>query len=300
MKGTISQIEYILRASVTTKSDESIKLSKSLDVKRAIQPPEVPKHSIRIFPPTNITVNCNFPGVMHPIGEGNVSLRIDGMVKRNVEAKTQNQWKLKRVMWRLEETEKAISPACSKHAVKLGNVDDAKKGTPHHDTRTIGNNELKSGWKGDYTTADGSVDLEFPISVRPDSHRTCDLKSEDGTEVTHILVIEIIISDEYAPIKNPSKATPTGAARVLRMHFNLVLSERAGLGISWDEERPPLYEDVPASPPGYGNAQLYDYDGPPLPDYDELLPLDDVVEDASALGNNERGSGDSGASEASQ
>ena len=45
--------------------------------------------------------------------------------------------------------------------------------------------------------------------------------------------------------------TPTGAARVLRMQFNLNVTERCGLGISWDEEMPPVYEDVPASPPGY-------------------------------------------------
>lgn len=39
------------------------------------------------------------------------------------------------------------------------------------------------------------------------------------------------------------------------MHFNVVVSEREGLGISWDEEQPPLYEDVPASPPTYGQTE---------------------------------------------
>jgi len=47
---------------------------------------------------------------------------------------------------------------------------------------------------------------------------------------------------------------PTGAARVLRMQFHLLVTERSGLGISWDEEIPPVYENIPASPPSYGTV----------------------------------------------
>jgi hypothetical protein len=35
------------------------------------------------------------------------------------------------------------------------------------------------------------------------------------------------------------------------MQFTLVVTEKSGMGISWDEEQPPVYEDVPNSPPGY-------------------------------------------------
>lgn len=45
---------------------------------------------------------------------------------------------------------------------------------------------------------------------------------------------------------------PTGAARVLRMQFRLTVTERSGLGISWDDEVPPTYQDVRLlSPPSY-------------------------------------------------
>lgn len=47
---------------------------------------------------------------------------------------------------------------------------------------------------------------------------------------------------------------PTGAARVLRMQFSLVMTERSGLGIAWDDEVPPVYADVPLSPPEYQNV----------------------------------------------
>lgn len=52
---------------------------------------------------------------------------------------------------------------------------------------------------------------------------------------------------------------PTGAARVLRMQFKLIVTERSGLGIAWDDEVPPTYEDVSAlSPPTYDRATVED------------------------------------------
>ncbi|KAH6680774.1 hypothetical protein B0J14DRAFT_579348 [Halenospora varia] len=295
MKGSLSSIDYVLKATIVPKNAEPIKISQILNLKRAIAPSEFPRHSIRIFPPTNLTANCELPPVIHPIGETTVSMRMDGVVKRNVEAKTQTQWKLKRLTWRLDETQKEISPACTKHAAKLGNVEDVKKGTAHQDTRTIGTEEIKSGWKADYSSPDGTIELEFPFSIQPDSHPVCDTKAEDGTEVSHVLVVEMIVAEEFAPIKKPTQVTPTGAARVLRMHFNITVTERAGLGISWDEEQPPLYENVPASPPAYGNAELYE--GEPIPDYEDLIPLDGAIEDAysstSSTRNDNGGEGSS-------
>ncbi len=45
---------------------------------------------------------------------------------------------------------------------------------------------------------------------------------------------------------------PSGAARILRMQYNVNLTERGGLGIAWDDEVPPTYQDVQAlSPPCY-------------------------------------------------
>ncbi len=274
MKGGLTSIDYVLRATISPKTGEPIKLSRTLDIKRSIYPSEQPRTSVRIFPPTNLTANLQLPSVIHPIGETTLAMRMDGVVKRNVETKTQTQWRLKRLTWRIDETQKMISPACEKHSAKLGNVDDSKKGIVHQDIRSIGSEEMKTGWKSDYSTPDGSIELEFPIGIKSDAKPICDTKAEDGTEVSHVLIVEMIVAEEFAPIRKPSQVTPTGAARVLRMHFNLTVTERAGLGISWDEEQPPLYENVPASPPGYGNTELYD--GEPIPDYEDLEPLDAI------------------------
>ena len=289
IKGNLSQIDYVLRATVSPKTGEPMKLSQVLNVKRSVHPGDTPRHSIRIFPPTNLTANCELPPVIHPIGETTISMRMDGVVRRNADTKTQTQWKLKRLTWRLEETQKVISPACAKHAAKLGSVEDSKKGIAHQDVRTIGMEEMKSGWKADYSSPDGSIELEFPFGIQAGTNPICDLKAEDGTEVSHVLIVEMIVAEEFAPIKKPTQVTPTGAARVLRMHFNITVTERAGLGISWDEEQPPLYENVPASPPAYGNAELYD--GEPIPDYEDLTPLDNGAGPSGSGSRSNSGSG---------
>ncbi|ODV83564.1 hypothetical protein CANARDRAFT_9383 [[Candida] arabinofermentans NRRL YB-2248] len=55
---------------------------------------------------------------------------------------------------------------------------------------------------------------------------------------------------------------PTGVARVLRMQFKLILTERSGLGVAWDDEVPPTYHAVGAlSPPTYIDATSPQLDG---------------------------------------
>lgn len=69
-------------------------------------------------------------------------------------------------------------------------------------------------------------------------------------------------------------SVPTGAARVLRMQFRLLVTERSGLGISWDEEVPPIYQDVKQSaPPTYENIAVI-----PLRNYKENL-IDDFEDE---------------------
>lgn len=78
-------------------------------------------------------------------------------------------------------------------------------------------------------------------------------------EVSHLLVLEIIVAEEQTAGVGKKQAMPTGSARVLRMQFKLTVTERSGMGISWDEEMPPTYEDVPVSPPGY--TKIEDFKG---------------------------------------
>ena len=121
---------------------------------------------------------------------------------------------------------------------------------------------MKEGWKTDYDTEGGLIEVEFPVGIRPGQKPVCDVDSPTGFGVQHSLAVEIIVAEEHVLYKNSRQAIPTGAARVLRMQFKLTITERAGMGISWDEEQPPMYEDVPTSPPCY--AKMTDYEGEPF------------------------------------
>ncbi|KAI1777995.1 hypothetical protein F4818DRAFT_408663 [Hypoxylon cercidicola] len=244
-------IRYDFTAEVKPKTGPSIKLTKNIDVKRSLPVPELPHHSIRIFPPTNIAASVHYPQVVHPISTNTFTLRLDGIVKHNIEAKSVEYWKLKRLAWKLEETTETVAPACEKHAPKdAESGEPAKKGAKRSEARTIAHADMHSGWKSDYSPS-GCIEMEIQYQLAPNARAVCDMKSEDGTEITHQLVVEMVVVQEYAPIAHPKQITPTGVARILRMHFGVSLTERAGLGVSWDNEAPPIYQDVPPSPPSY-------------------------------------------------
>jgi len=284
---TLGSITYAFFVHATTAAGEAITFTHPLLVQRAI-PPGPDKASIRIFPPTNLTGRVTMPQIVHPIGKFPVSMTLSGIVEKKNESQT--RWRLKKMMWRIEENSKVKSSACDKHKHKVSEG----KAILHTDMKQLGNDELKTGWKTDFDTAGGEIMLEFEaqLSTKP-SHKVCDdVDSASGLEVKHNLVIELIVAEEFVPNKNVHLITPTGAARVLRMQFALIVSERAGMGISWDDEMPPMYEDVPPSPPGYGNADknvgafggaiMEDYEGPDIEYYDlEQVPTNNPNEPPS-------------------
>jgi hypothetical protein len=286
MDGALGSIAYEFKAEAVPKSDSShpIKLEKTLDVKRSLPEQETPHHSVRVFPPTNIKASVHYPQAIHAIGNNTLSLRLDGLAKHNPKPNTVEYWKLKKLTWRLEEVSKTIAPACAKHAPKEpkdGSAEQAaKKGLPRSDTRVIGEKTLFSGWKSNYgSVSDSLVEMELDYFLSKHAKYNCNTKSRDGTEVTHQLMVEMVVSQEWAPLSKPNLLTQTGVGRILRMHFQTVLTERAGLGISWDNEAPPVYQDVPPSPPSYSQEMRLGAD-----------QIEDVIEplDAVLLGPTRR------------
>ncbi|EMR70610.1 putative lmbr1 domain-containing protein [Eutypa lata UCREL1] len=248
---SLVSIQYDFFAEVKPTTGPTLKLSKTIDVKRSLPVSDLPHHSIRVFPPTNIAASVHYPQVIHPIGGNKMELRLDGIVKHNVDVKSVEYWKLKRLSWRIEESLSTVAPACEKHTPKPTEPDQApKKGLKRSADRVIGSADLHSGWKADYGP-DGKIEAEIEFHCDPNMKPACNLKSADGTEITHQLVVEMVVVQEYAPTSNLKHITPTGVARILRMHFGVVLTERPGLGVSWDNEAPPIYQDVPPSPPRY-------------------------------------------------
>ncbi|KAK3374816.1 hypothetical protein B0H63DRAFT_256950 [Podospora didyma] len=259
MDGPLVSIAYEFKAEAVPRSNgvslPPIKFERVLDVKRSLPASELPHHSVRVFPPTNVKASAHFPHVIHPIGSNNLTLRLDGISRNNTDNGTIEYWKLKKLTWRLEETAKTIAPACARHCPKMAEgaeQEPPKKGMFRTDTRSIGEKTIFSGWKSNYSSAtDSTVELELDYNLAKHGKWACDTKSNDGTEVTHQLMVEMVVSQEWAPANKPALVSHTGVGRILRMHFATILTERAGIGISWDNEAPPIYQDVPPSPPAY-------------------------------------------------
>lgn len=268
----LGSVHYELRIDATTSNNEKITFTQPLTLHRAI-PESLPKASIRIFPPTNLTGRVQLPPVVHPIGTFPICMALSGVVEKRETSAT--RWRLRKMMWRIEEHTAVDSTPCPQHSSKTKDG----KAIQHTETVTLGNGELKSGWKSDFDTAGGEIMVEFDASVttNPKHKPVCDVAAPSGLKISHNLVIELIVAEEFVPNKNSQMITPTGAARVLRMQFVLHVTQRAGMGISWDEEMPPTYDDVPASPPCYpaernsgfltgafAGAEMLDYTGPEL------------------------------------
>lgn len=248
-----------------------IRLDKVFDVKRSLPPPELPHHSVRVFPPTNVKASVHYQQVIHPIGTNTLTMRLDGIAKATSPtastsavpatgagaAGTVEYWKLKKLTWRLEETLKTVAPACDKHKPAAASAEtteqqQTRRGMARTETRVIGEKTLFSGWKSSYGgPTDSHVELELEYALSRHARYSCDLAARDGTEVSHQLMLEMVVSQECAPVGRPGMVTQTGVGRILRMHFGTVLTERGGIGISWDNEAPPIYQDVPPSPPAY-------------------------------------------------
>ncbi|KAK5627858.1 hypothetical protein RRF57_003573 [Xylaria bambusicola] len=261
-------IQYVFTAEAQPRDGgPSLKLHRTIDVRRSLPSPNMPHHSVRIFPPTDITADVHYDPVIHPNATSRFTLRLGGIGKHNANSRSVEYWKLKRLSWKLEEDISTVAPACQKHTPKAasgGNAsetgNETKKGITRSDTRVIAHADLHSGWKADYCSAEGTIEAEVDYQTGgfPSRTASCDVRGHDGTQVSHRLVVEMVVSQEYAPLAHMRHVTPTGVARILRMNFAVVITDRPGMGVSWDNEAPPIYQDVPPSPPPYALDTIQD------------------------------------------
>ena len=255
----LGSIEYhLMVAGHTPTTAPPLLHTRQLVLQRAIPTTQMDRNSLRVFPPTNVTTNITSPPVIHPIGNFNVQVRISGIYEEMPDFL--RRWRLRKVIWHLDEHAQIISPACPKHTHKLGSNATEGKGIQHTDVRHLSNDELTDGWKTDFDAAGGGMtEFEFSAGLKPSSMPVCDVDSQNGFVVSHNMVLELVVTEEYSISKKARNFVPTGGAKVLKMSVAMKVSERSGMGISWDEEQPPMYEDVPGSPPVY--ARIAEFEG---------------------------------------
>ncbi|CAA18417.1 arrestin-related substrate adaptor Any1 [Schizosaccharomyces pombe] len=232
------KLEYYLEATLCYGTPEGgISPSKPevlkfpLQLKRAAIPSPDTIHK-RIFPPTNLVANITLPSTLHPHGAALMEVTMTGFAQNDG-----NDWKINRVTWRLEEHMQFSCQPCERHR-------DLVKPRPIEEKRILSTQDLQSGWK----FIDNQMFLSTQINTSSLREPSCDVEipAPFSLKVSHHLIFETIVNRK----KNVA-GNNMGNARILRVSVVQPLTTPAGLGISWDEECPPVFESVGPAPPAY-------------------------------------------------
>lgn len=245
---------YMLVATTrTAKGKEFEPLSHQIHLPRSMLPGNE-KASVRFFPPTELAAYVVLPSTVHPTGGFNVQMFLTGVV--DFSKPVQTRWRLRNLMWKIEEHQTLVSTASAKQVNRLSDVSGVAG--EFSKTRTVCQGEKKKWWRSIYDIPGGEITFVFAASMGSESETICDtfpgVNHDDPphtTQVRHTLVTELTVVEEYTSNTILRRTRLTGAVRVLRMHFNLIVTGMRGRGMSWDKERPPVYEDVSEAPPLY-------------------------------------------------
>jgi hypothetical protein len=230
----------------------------AIPIKRCIPEPLHLRRAVRFFPRTDIKATARYIATIHAIENNKFKLKIDGLLSQCERHGDVELWRLRQVVRKLEETIKTTVPACEKHLRRAHGAQCSIKGTQRGKTRTIGGDQMREGWKGNNTFRDGTLEIEIEFGVNQAGGGGCgltkyafDTKVDDGTVINHILYVELLVSMELTTENRPHATTLTGISRRLSMNFGVTLTNFSSTSISWDNETPPTYGDVPPSPPSY-------------------------------------------------
>lgn len=274
-------LDYHFETIIKTTSGTVVENGRVIELQRAIRPGNE-RTSIRVFPPTNMTATIRHIPVCYTNSDIPVSLLLSGI--NGIGKRADFRWRIRRLLWRVEEYQKILSPCCERHASKCP---EGQPGIKHEESKTIGEGEVnfnKNPWKTDLS--EGEIRSEFIASINAKHHAVVGTQIKDiNLQVWHHLVVEMIVLEEYIPKGRPNQPNPTGAARILRSQFPLKITNRAGMGVAWDEETPPVYQDVPPSPPGYklADAHLVDSVVMSPPAYARSSVIDIDITDIGAV-----------------
>lgn len=107
---------------------ELVAVAKAIDGKevRAVLPLEIlrsilrgpDKNSLRVFPPTEVVTSAVLPGVMYPKSTLPIELRMENIVNEN----QTRRWRMRKLLWKLEESTQVRAYACSQHQSKLESI----------------------------------------------------------------------------------------------------------------------------------------------------------------------------------
>ncbi|KAJ3456586.1 hypothetical protein MRS44_016609 [Fusarium solani] len=249
--------EFEAEACVRQKGQSSgtpriLTLKRSLNVARSLLVPNSTLYSRRIFQAAGIEIGCHFGSVIDPNSTHNVRLTMDGLTSYPANGENVQIWRLWKGSWRLEETVKTIALACDRHANEIEGPEGGKV-QKRSKVTVLGEDGIYSGWNSDDML--GTLDMEFAFFLKKTKGRATNYAHDTGhgdeVEVTHALVVELMLVKEYFPKGRPDLSIRTGVARILRSQHRVVLSDFARVSNVPVDECLPFYQELFPSPPVY-------------------------------------------------
>ncbi|KAF7557824.1 hypothetical protein G7Z17_g379 [Cylindrodendrum hubeiense] len=259
MDSSLLSVSYEFHAEVHYKSKDApnstpqtVTFKRNLPVRRHLPVPNCPLESTRNFPSAGIQVNSCIDSIVRPAGVNKVSLSLNGLLVSPGNGQNDHLWRLWKGAWTLEENIQAVASPCERHGGAVSA--DGNNDLVRRKTRLLGDGGLYSEWKEN--EADGTAEMEFGFKIRQNAHGpdiaySHDTNSPDGTEVTHALVVELVLVKEHFPAGKPHLAIRTGVGRILRFNYKVTLADGPNTASGWVVENLPCYQDEWSSPPDY-------------------------------------------------
>ncbi|KAH6669760.1 hypothetical protein F5X68DRAFT_142218 [Plectosphaerella plurivora] len=263
MKSALLSISYEFHAEVHFKSPgtpkhtpQSTTFDRILTIRRHISIPTFPLQATRSLPVTGIQVESSINSIIRSTGVNKTSLSLSGLLSSSVNGQEDYIWRLWQGSWRLEEKMEAIAIPCDRH--RCSTPEHKKKDLLRRKIRNLGQGVIHNTWEE--REAEGTAQVDFKFSIRPHSinserNYSYDTKNLDGTEVIHMLVVDLVLVKESFPHGKPHSSIRTGVAKILTLPYRVFLVDDQSTGPSWIVESSPAYQDKGSSPPGYWDGE---------------------------------------------
>ncbi|EEY22240.1 conserved hypothetical protein [Verticillium alfalfae VaMs.102] len=241
---------------IPTSMPRTVSFKRALTVRRHVSIENWPLQATRDFPASGIRVQSSIEPIIRPAGVNNVCLSLAGLLVSPGNGENDYIWRLWKGAWRLEENIEAIAIPCERHRCSV--PESGSEDLVRRISRTLGENGVYDAWKE--CNAEGSAEVVFGFGIcqrsnAPDHTYNHDTKSLDGTEVTHALVIELVLVKEHFPRGQLHLAIRTGVGKILRLTYRVFMADDQSIAPGWIVERLPSYQDESPSPPGYLEGQ---------------------------------------------
>ncbi|KAI3573947.1 hypothetical protein IWW34DRAFT_752291 [Fusarium oxysporum f. sp. albedinis] len=227
---------------------ETAKNEHAIIVKPSPPDPRSSQRTVTTVDP--ITIITHHEPVIDAENSNRFSFELEGLNGSNGAIGDLQSWKLDEIKWHIVQTTKTTQPACEKH--RLASLSDMGRVMRIRDTQVLAKCGIKDDWALDGTAGNSKANMGFDYTIKnrqPQKDRpgfACDNKWAGGFEISHRLHVWFCLS-----LERSQSAKKGFTERVMRVSYDVILTDPTSKDLDWGPHVPPTYEEVGGSPPDY-------------------------------------------------